>query len=102
MPRLGCGVADRLHRPVQAAEDFSNGNQLASFALHGLFSHVSQTRQGMVMSCRAGCARPVSLLEPGFVEIPVSIGSFELLVVSCVVERQFAIVVPRRRVPTRR
>ena len=33
--RLRRGVADRGHRPVQAGDDFSDGNQLGAFALHG-------------------------------------------------------------------
>ena len=48
-----------------------------------------------------GRARPVSLLKPGFVELPVSISSLEFLVVSGVVERQLVIVVPRLRVRAR-
>ena len=43
---------------------------------------------------------PEPLLKPGVVELPVRIGSFELIVVSGVVERQFAIAVPRVRVRT--
>ena len=38
--RLGRSVAECLHRPVQAAD----GNQLAAFTLHGLFSHAPQTQ----------------------------------------------------------
>ena len=34
--RLGRGVADRGHRPIQIGENFRNGNQAVSFALHGL------------------------------------------------------------------
>ena len=40
------------------------------------------------------------LFKPGLVELPVTIGSFELLVVSGVVERQLALVVSCRRVCT--
>ena len=32
--RLGRGVADRGHRPVQAGDDFLNRNQLGAFRLH--------------------------------------------------------------------
>ena len=42
------------------------------------------------MSCRAGRARPVSLFKPGLVELPVTIGSFELFVVFDEVEGQFS------------
>ena len=42
--RLGRGVADRLDRPVQIGDDFTDRNQLAALTLHGLFSHVPQTR----------------------------------------------------------
>ena len=43
--RLGRGVADRLQRTgIQAAEGFSDGNQLAALTLHGLFSHAPRTR----------------------------------------------------------
>ena len=36
--------AERLHWPVQTAEDFPDGNQLAvALTLHGLFSHAPQT-----------------------------------------------------------
>ena len=38
--------AERLDRAGQIGQGFGNGNQLASFTLHDLFSHVSQTRQG--------------------------------------------------------
>ena len=41
--RLGRGFADRLHRPAQTAEGFTDRNQLAAFTLHGSFSHVPQT-----------------------------------------------------------
>ena len=41
--RLRRSSAERLDRPVQAADDFTYGNQIAAFTLHGLFSHVSQT-----------------------------------------------------------
>ena len=37
---------ERLDRAAQAADDFTYGNQLAALTLHGLFSHVPQTRQG--------------------------------------------------------
>ena len=42
--RLGRGVADRLDRPVQIGDDFTDRNQLVAFKLHGSFSHVPQTR----------------------------------------------------------
>ena len=36
-----------LHqRVIQAGDDLADGNQLAAFTLHGLFSHAPQTRQG--------------------------------------------------------
>ena len=44
--RLGRGFAERLHRPVQAAEDFPDRDQAALFTLYGLFSHVPQTGLG--------------------------------------------------------
>ena len=33
---------DRLDRPAQVGENFSNRNQPAAFTLHGLFSHAPQ------------------------------------------------------------
>ena len=33
VPCLGRGVAERLHRPVQSAKDFTDGNQAVSFTL---------------------------------------------------------------------
>ena len=44
VPRLGRGSADRLDRPVQIGDDFTDRNQLAALTLHGLFSHAPQTR----------------------------------------------------------
>ena len=41
---LGRGVADRFHRAGQIGQGFTDGNQPALFTLHGLFSHVPQTR----------------------------------------------------------
>ena len=41
VPRLGRGVADRLDRPVQPTEDLTNGNQPASFTLHGFYFSLS-------------------------------------------------------------
>ena len=44
--RLGEGSEDRFHRAGQIGQGFTDGNQLAALTLHGLFSHVPQTRQG--------------------------------------------------------
>ena len=75
---------------------------IVTFKLHGfILPCFPRQDRGMVMSCRAGRARPVSLWKPGFVELPVSISSLEFLVVSGVVERQFVRVVPHLRVCTR-
>ena len=46
VPRLGRRLEGLLHRPVvQAVEDFTNGNQAVSFALHNFFpfSHAGET-----------------------------------------------------------
>ena len=43
--RLGRSFAECLHRPVQAAGGFPDGNQLTTLTLHDLFSHAPQTRQ---------------------------------------------------------
>ena len=48
--RLGRSFADRLDRPVQIGDDFTDRNQLAALTLHALFSHVPQTRQGQFRS----------------------------------------------------
>ena len=37
------GFAERLERAGQIGDDFGNGNQAVSFALHALFSHAPQT-----------------------------------------------------------
>ena len=37
---------ERLDRPVQIGDDFTDRNQLAALTLHALFSHVPQTKQG--------------------------------------------------------
>ncbi len=41
--RLRRGVADRLHRTAQAADDFTYGNQIAAFTLHGFTFPQNQT-----------------------------------------------------------
>ena len=47
MPSLGRGLEVFLHRPIQAAEDFTDGNQPVSLTRHGLsFSHAPQTKAG--------------------------------------------------------
>ena len=44
-PRRWWGFAERRH-VIQAGDDLADRNQLAALTLHGLFSHVPQTRQG--------------------------------------------------------
>ena len=46
VPRLGRGFADRLDRAAHTGEGITDRNQPAALTLHGLFSHVPQTRQG--------------------------------------------------------
>ena len=38
--RLGRGVAELFHRPVQIRDGFLDGNQAVPFARHAFFSHV--------------------------------------------------------------
>ena len=38
--RLGRGVAELFHRPVQIRHGFLDGNQAVPFARHAFFSHV--------------------------------------------------------------
>ena len=44
--RLGRGFAERVRRAVQSAEDFSNGNQAVSFAVHGFHSPMRLRQRG--------------------------------------------------------
>ena len=47
---LGRGLDQGLlHRPDQAAKNITNGSPTAAFTLHGLFSHVPQTKQGVCL-----------------------------------------------------
>ena len=43
-PRLGRGVAERLHQPVQSAEGFADGKQPVAFPLHGFLSTRSSSQ----------------------------------------------------------
>ena len=52
VPRLGRGVAVRLHRPIQAAEDFTDGNQPVSLTRHGVHS-LMPVRQKRAAGCAA-------------------------------------------------
>ena len=42
--RLGRSFTDRLDRPVQIGDDFTDRNQLAALTLHSLFSHDGRTK----------------------------------------------------------
>ena len=46
LARLGRGGVDRFHGTAYTGEGITDRNELAGFACHALFSHVSQTRQG--------------------------------------------------------
>ena len=45
-PRLGRGIAERLHGAAHTREGITDRNQPGALTLHDLFSHAPQTRQG--------------------------------------------------------